>query len=110
MVAGPERITASFLDVLDVFVEAGDEEIHGWAIIKASHRGGPTVYKILERLADMGWIVARWEMQPPETSRPRRRYYRLTGDGAARARALLADRRSQRPRSTTLPAFGRGSL
>jgi PadR family transcriptional regulator PadR len=114
MTEQPGRITAPFLDVLATFIAAGGEELHGWAIIKASKRGGPTVYKILERLTVMGWVTARWEDVPAEPgqsdpSRPRRRYYQLTGVGATRARALLAERRPAASQALR-PAVGGGIL
>ncbi len=102
----PVRITGPFLDVLEAFVEAGGDELHGWAIIKATGRGGPTVYKILERLAELGWVTARWEDQPSEPNKPRRRYYQLTGVGATKAEALLGQRRPQRQQATFRLAFG----
>jgi PadR family transcriptional regulator PadR len=107
--ATPTRITPPLLDVLEAFL-AADAELHGWAIIKASHRGGPTVYKILERLAELGWVTSRWEDRPTEPNKPRRRYYRLTGQGAQRAQALLAERRPQRSGLPARPAFGAGGL
>lgn len=105
----PARITAPFLDVVEAFLDSGGDELHGWAIIKASGRGGPTVYKILERMTEMGWVTARWEDRSAEPNKPRRRFYRLTGDGVARSRQLLAERRPQRTRTTLRPALG-GSL
>ncbi|MFI7541100.1 PadR family transcriptional regulator [Actinoplanes sp. NPDC049599] len=106
----PTRITAPLLDVLETFLNAGTEELHGWAIIKLSQRGGPTVYKILERLVALGWITARWEDQPSEANKPRRRYYRLTGEGASSARALIAERRPERTHVSLRPVLGGGAL
>src|SRR5690349_16445848 len=106
----PVRITAPFLDVLETFLAARDEELHGWAIIKASKRGGPTVYKILERLAEMGWVTSRWDDRQSEPNKPRRRYYRLTGEGAERARAMIAERRQAKPNTVRGPALGCGQL
>ena len=100
------RITAPFLDVLEAFVIAAPRELHGWAIIKASHRGGPTVYKILERLTQLGWATARWEDADAPPNRPRRRYYKLTGAAEAKARSLLAGRRSRASRSSMRPVLG----
>jgi DNA-binding PadR family transcriptional regulator len=108
MTERPARITAPFLDVLETFLAAGGDELHGWAIIKTSQRGGPTVYKILERLAEMGWVTARWDDRPAEPNKPRRRYYKLTGDGLACAEALIAERRPQRSRAALRPALGGG--
>ncbi|WP_433444574.1 PadR family transcriptional regulator [Nonomuraea sp. CA-141351] len=93
--AGLERITQPTLDVLEVLVRAfdNDEQVHGWAIMKATKRAGPTVYKVLDRLEDAHWITGEWEQLGPDQSGPRRRFYRLTGDGVPAARSLLAQRR-----------------
>ena len=98
----PVRVTGPLLDVLEVFLQAfsDDKELHGWAILKATKRAGPTIYGVLDRLEDAGWVTGRWEDQPPNTNTPRRRLYRLTGDGVAAARDLLA---SRRPAASTQP-------
>jgi PadR family transcriptional regulator, regulatory protein PadR len=92
---GPVRVTGPLLDVLEVFLQAltDDQELHGWAILKATKRAGPTVYGVLDRLEDAGWVTGRWEDQPPNANTPRRRLYRLTPTGAVAARNLLATRR-----------------
>jgi PadR family transcriptional regulator PadR len=110
MTDNPGRITAPFLDVLEALLDAGGDELHGWAIIKSSKRGGPTVYKILERLDEMAWVTARWDDRPAEPNKPRRRYYKLTADGLVRARALVSERRRQTPRAVFRPAIGGGGL
>ena len=95
--AGPTRVTGPLLDVLEVFLQGlnDDVELHGWAIVKSTKRSGPTTYGVLDRLEDAGWITGRWEDQPSESNRPRRRLYRLTPTGAVAARDLLAARRPQ---------------
>ena len=92
---GPARVTGPLLDVLEVFLQAlsDDTELHGWAILRATKRAGPTVYGVLDRLEDAGWVTGRWEDQPPDTNTPRRRLYRLTPNGVVAARDLLAARR-----------------
>jgi PadR family transcriptional regulator, regulatory protein PadR len=69
--------------------------MHGWAIMKDVKRSGPTVYGVLDRLEHRGWIVGYWEDQDPESSKPRRRFYRLTPDGLAGVRDLVAERRPE---------------
>jgi len=88
-VPGLERVTGPTLDVLEVLLDAhsDDAELHGWAIVKTAKLSGPTVYGVLDRLEDAGWITARWEEQSSTANRPRRRYYRLTPTGATEARA-----------------------
>ena len=93
--SGPVRVTDPLLDVLEVFLQAhnDDQELHGWAILKATGRSGPTVYGVLDRLEDAGWITGRWEDQAPDANTPRRRLYRLTPTGTTGSEDLLAARR-----------------
>jgi PadR family transcriptional regulator len=108
---GPVRVTNPLLDVLTVLLEAfedGGRELHGWAIMKATARSGPTVYGVLDRLEDAHWITGRWEDHHPQPNRPRRRFYQLTPTGAVSAYRLLATRRPatrQRPHRPTEPGL-----
>jgi PadR family transcriptional regulator, regulatory protein PadR len=98
--SGITRVTAPLLDVLKFMLwdfDSGAEETHGWAIMKGVKRSGPTVYGVLDRLEEAGWISSRWERENPDPKRPRRRSYRLTPNGTAQARALLAQRRPSSP-------------
>jgi len=107
--AGPGRVTGPLLDVLDVLLRAHDDEagdLHGWAIMKAARRSGPTVYGVLDRLEDLGWINGHWERENPDPSKPRRRLYRITAAGAAGARSLLRERRPEPVSQPLCPAFG----
>ncbi len=90
------------LDVLEVLLRAFDshtDDLHGWAIMKATKRSGPTVYGVLDRLEDIGWISGRWEDENPEPGKPRRRLYSITPTGLADAREILCERRPQALRS-----------
>jgi PadR family transcriptional regulator PadR len=65
-----------------------------------------TIYPIVARLEQLGWVASSWE-DPAEhvtEGRPRRRYYRLTDDGAEQARDALA--RAYRPSKQPRPGFG----
>ncbi|GAA3840865.1 hypothetical protein GCM10022226_74180 [Sphaerisporangium flaviroseum] len=83
------------LDVVESLVRAhlNKRPVHGWVIMKETKRAGPTVYRVLDRLEDERWITGEWEEQTPDQTGPRRRLYRLTGEGVPAARALLAQRR-----------------
>jgi PadR family transcriptional regulator PadR len=51
-----------------------------------------TLYPILLRLEQAGWLESRWEAESPqELGRPRRRFYQLTGIGARRAKSAFRD-------------------
>jgi PadR family transcriptional regulator len=110
MRAGPIRVTNPLLDVLEVLFQAFDnhDDLHGWAIMKATKRSGPTVYGVLDRLEDAGWINGRWEGENPEPGKPRRRLYILTPTGHIGAREILCERRPQalgRPHQAPSPAL-----
>jgi DNA-binding PadR family transcriptional regulator len=69
-------------------------ELYGRQICQATGLPGGTVHPILVRLAEIGWLVERWEeVDPREAGRPRRRYYWLSADGAAKAKPALAKTR-----------------
>jgi PadR family transcriptional regulator PadR len=106
--AGPLRVTNPLLDVLDVFISAlgSGSDLHGWAIMKAARRSGPTVYGVLDRLEDMGWITGEWEDRNPDLSKPRRRFYRITPTGRIGATELLLKHRPQSLRQGADPRPG----
>jgi DNA-binding PadR family transcriptional regulator len=67
-----------------------------------------SVYQVLRRLEDGGYVDARWEdaERAHDEGRPPRRYYRLVH---ATARPLLAEARSRFPSLAHVPAAGRAS-
>ena len=100
--AWPFRVTDPLLEVLDVLLST-DASLHGWAIIKQTQRSGATVYQVLERLRKARWVECWWEDEADAADRagerenvPRRRYYRLSAEGMAKAPVLLAERAPRR--------------
>ena len=95
--AGPIRVTNPLLDVLEILLQAFDshDDLHGWAIMKATKLSGPTVYGVLDRLEDANWISGQWEEENPEPGKPRRRFYSITPTGLIGAREILRERRPQ---------------
>lgn len=91
------RVTAATLDVLSVLADT-DHDLHGFAIAQQTHRPTGSIYPILSRLENAGWLDSYWETQNPQEGLPRRRFYRLQPDGLRAARALLLDRRPKQPR------------
>jgi len=66
------------------------EEHYGLELSRAAHLASGTIYPILRRLEQRGWVVSRWEdVDPSEQGRPRKRLYQLTGHGAQLARKQL---------------------
>lgn len=87
------RRTEQTLDVLELLLDAGDEEVYGWDLARRLELGGPTVYKILDRLHRNDMLTWRWAEHDPDTARPRRRMYRMTEHGKTTAGDLLDRRR-----------------
>jgi len=64
----------------------------GAEIYAATKINSGTLYPMLARLEDAGWLSSSSEeIDPAKAGRPRRRYYVLTGLGQSNARAALAD-------------------
>jgi len=77
------------LEVLSVFVEDPATARYGSELMKATSLSSGSLYPILQRLEDDGWIEGVWEVLPADAQRPRRRYYRLTAMGLPSARAEI---------------------
>jgi PadR family transcriptional regulator, regulatory protein PadR len=83
------RITTQTLTVLSAFITSG-RELAGSEIAKGTKLHSGTLYPILFRLEESGWLESRWEeSNASELGRPRRRIYKLTGAGARAATAEL---------------------
>ena len=78
--------------VLRVLLDEPLAEHYGLEVSKAAGLPSGSLYPILARLEQHGWVTSNWEkLDEREAGRRRRRYYQLTPDGAARAREALAD-------------------
>ncbi|HTA12713.1 MAG TPA: helix-turn-helix transcriptional regulator [Solirubrobacteraceae bacterium] len=84
------RITIQMFAVLSAMLQAPEAEWYGLDLSKRSGLKPGTIYPILARLLQAGWLERRWEaIDPAAEGRPRRRLYRLTGVGATSARWAL---------------------
>ena len=76
--------------VLHALLADPTKKIYGLEIADRTGLLPGTTYPILSRLKQIGWLLDEWEdIDPHEEQRPRRRYYRLTNDGAVAARHAL---------------------
>jgi PadR family transcriptional regulator, regulatory protein PadR len=90
--------------VLAAFLQAPDEGTYGYALSAASGASAGTVYPLLARLEQIGWIESLWEQPGPgHEQMPRRRLYQLTTDGRQHAAAILPRPHTER---TTRPVRG----
>jgi PadR family transcriptional regulator, regulatory protein PadR len=86
------RLTQQTLAVLGALTSNAARELSGAEIAKASKLQSGTLYPILYRLEEFGWLASRWEEgDPVALGRPRRRYYRITAEGAKRIQRVVTE-------------------
>ncbi len=84
------RLSSASLKVLRLFVDTPRQGRSGAEISRITSVGAGTLYPMLVRLEDAGWLKGEWEdVDPSKAGRPRRRVYRITGVGQTEARAAL---------------------
>jgi len=86
------RLTHPTLMVLRAIIANPTQGISGAEISRATKLMSGTLYPILGRLEEAGWLESEWEnVDPREVGRPRRRLYMITRAGRSRALAAFAD-------------------
>ena len=91
------RATPATMDVLRALLDT-DGPTWGLRLVGETGRPAGSVYPILARLEEGGWVSSRWDDDVRRG--PRRRLYELTDQGGASASALLAEREA---RAVSLP-------
>ena len=89
------KIEQNILDAAATLAGHGQPEFYGYLMARTLDDGKPwwritghgTLYRALDRLIDAGYLERRWETNDEMNGqeRPRRRYYKLTTEGARRA-------------------------
>jgi PadR family transcriptional regulator PadR len=96
------RMTLQTLAILKVLLTEPREPRYGLDIAREAGLKGGTLYPALARLERAGWLTSfREDIDEASEGRRKRRYYRLTGQGASKARQVL-EAESQR---LSLPTF-----
>jgi PadR family transcriptional regulator PadR len=92
------RITGQTERVLRVLLQDPGGEHYGLAVSEATGLATGTLYPILARLRKAGWLESHWEAAEVHEAegRPRRRYYRMSGDGIESSRIALAEATARR--------------
>jgi PadR family transcriptional regulator PadR len=76
------RMTLATVRLLQVFLADPQAKRWGYELLNQSGVKRSTLYPVLTRLEDEGWIEGEWEAIDEEMAgRPARRYYRLTAEG-----------------------------
>jgi PadR family transcriptional regulator len=105
---GEPRMSMQTLRVLKVLLDEPLAEHFGLEISRKAGLPTGSIYPILARLEQAGWLDSSWEdIDPVVAGRRRRRYYQLSGDGVEQARqALRQAQQSITP--TPTPSSGLG--
>ena len=85
------RMTQPTVLVLQSLLAQPGRKWYGLELCRATGLPSGTLYPIIARLEQEGWLASEWEdpQLHEREGRPRRRYYWMTGAGAAEATALL---------------------
>jgi PadR family transcriptional regulator PadR len=79
--------------VFQAFLDAPSDETYGFELAEATDLPSGTIYPILRRLEDEGFIKSRWADVDTGAQKRRRRYYALTGEGRRAAHQATASQR-----------------
>lgn len=83
-------MTVQTLAILKAMLDDPYTEWYGLELARVAGLRTGTIYPSLARLEQAGWLSSSWEdVDPSVEGRPRRRIYRLTGEGADQARAVV---------------------
>jgi DNA-binding PadR family transcriptional regulator len=78
--------------VLRVMLDEPTTAKYGFELAASSGLKTGTLYPILIRLEEAGWLTSSWEdIDPSAAARPARRYYTLTAGGRRDAAAVLEE-------------------
>ena len=79
-----------------VLLNAGSDWSHGYDLARQANVKSGTLYPLLVRLKEQGFLAAEWQ-QPTAAGRPPRHAYRLTAQGLELARTILCRRAAIQP-------------
>lgn len=83
------KLTIPLLKVLFAFLDRPGELLIGSQVMKITVSPSGSVYPLLGRLVECGWLSAGWEEMDPLKDRQPRRQYQLTKGGREKALELL---------------------
>ena len=84
------KLSPQTLAVLKYMVDNPKNDVFGLELIEALGQPAGTIYPILMRLEEIGWIEGEWEsMERKDKGRRRRKYYLLTKEGKTDGKKYL---------------------
>jgi DNA-binding PadR family transcriptional regulator len=83
-----QRLTRTMTRTLLAFLEAPRSWRYGYDLMKVAGLSSGTLYPLLARLTEDGWLESRWQ-EPEFPGKPPRQLYLLTAAGRMQARHAL---------------------
>jgi PadR family transcriptional regulator PadR len=81
------KMTRHVLRLLSVLVNNPKRDYYGLEFAETVGASYGNILPVLMRLEKAGWLETNWEnIDPAEAGRPKRKYYRLSREGMAKAR------------------------
>lgn len=90
----PLRMSPQTVALFGRFLSQPREWRYGYDLSRETGLKSGTLYPMLMRLNERGWLETRWTA-PQSAGRPPRHMYRLTPDGLRAAREFLAPKRAR---------------
>jgi len=84
------KVSVPFIKVISVFLANRDKEFSGYDILKTTNLQSGTVYPMLGKLLEDGWLKSEWK-DNPQKGKPDRLCYILTVGGHREALKILED-------------------
>jgi PadR family transcriptional regulator, regulatory protein PadR len=78
---GPVRRSRTMTAVAEMLVAEPESEHYGYELCQATGIKSGSMFPILARFQQYGWLTTRWQDSADARPRPPRRYYRLTAEG-----------------------------
>ncbi len=92
MITKEPRVTHQGMKVLGCFAANPQRQLSGADITRAAGLLSGTLYPLLIRYENAGWLASTWEdVDEVAVGRPKRRLYRLTGAGERAYQQLLRE-------------------
>jgi DNA-binding PadR family transcriptional regulator len=99
------EITPKMAKVLKIFLRDPTEPRYGFELMKLTGMASGSLYPMLARLEEAGWLTRGKEnIDPHQKGRPARLHYTITGAAATAARLQLAELSDQYRPPVAAPA------
>lgn len=99
--------------VIKIFLQDPSKPRYGFELMRVTGQPSGTLYPILAKLENSGWLtVGKEDIDPRAEGRPARRFYRISAAAVPAARLQLAElsERYRPPGRIQPPAQSRGRL